>query len=85
MGATFIFTTILEITAVLLLVWGFVNEDKVIEFEDKCAWLVAAYIKKVRKNKNAKRLAQKNHTPKLHPIAHNKIPNHNRHTSGEVA
>ncbi len=85
MGATFVFTTILEITAVLLLVWGFANEDKVIEFEDKCAWLVAAYIRKVRRNKNAKKLAQKNHNPNLRAIPHNKISKHTHHTSGEVA
>ncbi|MEG0978651.1 MAG: hypothetical protein RR911_03445 [Oscillospiraceae bacterium] len=58
MSTAFIFSTFLEISAVLFLVWGFYNEDKLIDFEDKFAWLVAAYIRKVKKQKAHKKQMQ---------------------------
>lgn len=47
--------TALEIGVIMLIVWGFYNEDKLIRFEDKLAWLVASYIRKHRKNKYMKK------------------------------
>lgn len=55
MSSAFIISTFFEIAAVLLLVWGYFNEDKLIDFEDKFAWLVAAYIRKTRKKKAMKK------------------------------
>lgn len=47
--------TLIEIAITLLIVWGFYHEDKLIEFEDKLAWLIASYIRKVRKQRYKKK------------------------------
>jgi|GEM_PF-4230130 len=85
MGTTFIFTTILEIVAVILLVCGFANEDKLIEFEDKCAWLVAAYIRKVKRNKATKKHQQAIYNTKLRTISRKNTQDIVYHTTNRVA
>lgn len=47
--------TFVEIAITLLIIWGFYHEDKLIEFEDKMAWIIASYIRKVRKHKYMKK------------------------------
>lgn len=73
MSTAFIFTTVFEISAVLLLVWGYMHEDKVIEFEDKFAWLVAAYIRKVKKQKALKKRMQPSTTTQLRTVSRRKM------------
>lgn len=85
MGATFIFTTFLEISLVLILVWGFANEDKIIDFEDKCAWLVAAYIRKVKKNKAIKKRQHLIYNTNFNTISNANTKEIVYHTSDSVA
>ena len=75
MEFNFILATVLEISAVLLLVWGYFNEDKLIDFEDKCAWLVAAYIRKVRKQKALKRRMKATEDARLRTISRRELQN----------
>jgi hypothetical protein len=58
----------IELIAVVLLIWGFINEDKFIVFEDKLARAIAIHIKNRQRRKAAEHRralqAQKQcHTP----------------------
>ncbi|NCC87215.1 MAG: hypothetical protein EOM05_05040 [Clostridia bacterium] len=85
MGTTFIFKTFLEISLVLILVWGFANEDKIIDFEDKFAWLVAAYIRKVKRNKAIKKRQQLIYNTSFNTISNVNTKKIVYHTSDNVA
>ena len=43
----------IELIAVVLLIWGFINEDKFIAFEDKLARAIAIHIRNRRRRKAA--------------------------------
>ncbi len=53
MSVFFVVQTIVEIIAVGLLIWGFINEDKFIAFEDKFARAVGIHIRNRRRRKAA--------------------------------
>lgn len=55
MSIEFGLITAIEITVIMLIVWGFYNEDKLIKFEDKLAWLIASYITKVKRKRYMKK------------------------------
>ncbi|NLB36703.1 MAG: hypothetical protein GX824_05310 [Clostridiales bacterium] len=53
MSGAFILKTVLEIAAVILIVVGFIYEEKVIAFENKVVRLVAYLIRRRRRRKMA--------------------------------
>ncbi|HZK39151.1 MAG TPA: hypothetical protein VFD23_03225, partial [Clostridia bacterium] len=53
MTVFFAVRTTIEIIAVLLLIWGFINEEKFIAFEDKLARAVGIHIRNRRRRKAA--------------------------------
>jgi hypothetical protein len=53
MSVFFAVQTIIEIVAVLLLIWGFANEEKFVAFEDKLARAIAINIRNRRRRKAA--------------------------------
>ena len=53
MTAIFAVQTTLEIIAVLLLIWGFINEKKVIAFENKLAHAIGVNYRNYRRRKLA--------------------------------
>lgn len=53
MSVFFAVRTTIEILAVLLLIWGFLNEEKFIAFEDKFARAVGIHIRNRRRRKAA--------------------------------
>ena len=66
MTGTMLFATVIDIAVVILLIIGFINEEKIIELEDKLIYLAARALKKyLRRRSIKKRAAQKNH---LHVI-----------------
>ena len=62
MTGTMLFATVIDIAVVILLIVGFINEEKVIEFEDRLIYLTARALKKyLRRRSIKKKAAQKNH------------------------
>lgn len=53
MSVSFAVQTTIEIIAVLLLIWGFIHEEKFIAFEDKFARAIAIHIRNHRRRKAA--------------------------------
>ncbi len=68
MSAGFAVQSIFEITAVLLLIWGFINEKKFIAFENKLARAIAINIlnhqhRKIAEQKRAEAEKQNHEQP----------------------
>lgn len=62
MTGTMLFATVIDIAVVILLIIGFINEEKIIEIEDKLIYLAAKSLKKyLRRRSLKKKAAQKNH------------------------
>ena len=62
MTGTMLFATVIDIAVVILLIIGFINEEKIIEIEDKLIYLAAKALKKyLRRRSLKKKTAQKNH------------------------
>lgn len=53
MTMSFAIQTTIEIIAVLLLIWGFINEEKFIAFEDKFVRALGIHIRNHRRRKAA--------------------------------
>ena len=51
MSAFLAIQTVLDLAVVVLLIWGFLNEDKFIAFEDKLARAIAINIRNHRRRK----------------------------------
>lgn len=58
MSAIFAITTIVEIAVAVLLIWGFINERKIVAFEDKLARAIAIHIRNHRRRKLAEQRRQ---------------------------
>lgn len=83
MSAIFIVRTFFEIIAVCLLIWGFINEKKVVAFENKLARAIAINIRNHRRRKLAeqkrgmefcKQPAEAVYTPVKPPEPAKKLP-----------
>ena len=62
MTGTMLFATVIDIAVVILLIIGFINEEKIIEIEDKLIYLAAKALKKyLRRRSLKKKAAKKNH------------------------
>lgn len=60
MTGTMLFATVIDIAVVILLIIGFINEEKIIEIEDKLIYLAAKSLKKyLRRRSLKKKAAQK--------------------------
>lgn len=56
MSASLVIKIFIELALVLLLVYGFYHEDKVITFERNVKKIFRYYVKQYKRNKNAKAL-----------------------------
>ncbi len=66
MAGAMLTATVFDIIAVMVLIFGFMNEDKVIEFEDRLIFAAGrAYKKYMRRRYIRKKAAQKAH---LHAV-----------------
>ena len=56
MSALFVIKTFIELALILLLVYGFYHEDKVITFERNVMKIFRYYVKQYKRSKNARSL-----------------------------
>lgn len=67
MTGAMLFVTVIEIAVVILLILGFVNEKKVIEFEDRLAFALAKAIRTYLRQRKIKKRAKAQQHLKIVP------------------
>lgn len=68
MSTTFAITTLIELAVAILLVYGFMHEDKVIEFEQAVKRIVVGNIRRVIRIRNHKKAVARGEHLHLHTV-----------------
>lgn len=68
MSTTFAITTLIELAAVCLLIFGFMHEDKVIAFEQAVKRIVIGNIRRAVRIRNHKKAVERGEHLRLHTV-----------------
>lgn len=68
MSTTFAVTTLIELAAVCLLIFGFMHEDKVIAFEHTVKRIVIGNIRRAVRIRNHKKAVERGEHLRLHTV-----------------
>ncbi len=68
MSTTFAITTLIELAVAILLIYGFMHEDKVIEFEQAIKRIVVGNIRRAIRIRNHKKAVARGEHIRLHTV-----------------
>ncbi len=68
MSTTFAITTLIELAVAILLIYGFMHEDKVIEFEQAIKRIVVGNIRRAIRIRNHKKVVARGEHLHLHTV-----------------